>query len=282
MESDSQTARDMQSLEAADRILQTPPARDRDANGCLSDTVSQLLDRLGQRTVDLLAQRRQLLDLQALYRALLHCGDVLIQSRREQEMLVSLCAKLAQDTPFHAAWIGRPDSSHRFDVLAVAGEGTAAAHAALAPSTPGNGVSFVERAWTGKQLVVCNDTLADRTLRPWHEVCVANRWLSVLATPIFRAEQPWAVLALAAARRDGFDASTVEVCTRIGALLGRGLDELDLKNRIRSRQAHEARMARTDALTGLPNRLALEEYLPQAIARAPRRDRAGGRGARSR
>ena len=270
MESDSQTAREIHGLETGGSILQAPPARERDANGRRADTVSQLLDSLGQRTVDLLAQRQQLLDLQALYRALLHCGDVLIQSRREQEMLVSLCAKLAQDTPFHAAWIGRPGSSKRFDVLAVAGEGAAEAHAALVPATVRSRVPLVERAWSGKQLVVCNDTLADPALHPWHEDCAENRWLSVLATPIVRAERPWAVLALAAARREGFGGPTIEVCTRISALLGRGLDELDLKNRIRSRQAHEARMARTDALTGLPNRLALEEFLPQAIARARR------------
>ena len=270
MESDSQTAREIHGLETGGSILQAPPARERDANGRRADTVSQLLDSLGQRTVDLLAQRQQLLDLQALYRALLHCGDVLIQSRREQEMLVSLCAKLAQDTPFHAAWIGRPDSSNRFELFAVAGEGAAEAHAALTPSTDRDSVSLVEKAWTGKQPVVCNDTLADPALHPWHEDCVANRWFSMLATPIFRAERPWAVLALAAARRDGFDAPTIEVCTRIGALLGRGLDGLDLKNRIRSRRAQEARMARTDVLTGLPNRLALEEYLPQAIARSRR------------
>ena len=38
-----------------------------------------------------------------------------------------------------------------------------------------------------------------------------------------------------------------------------------------SPQESEARLARTDPLTGLPNRLALEEYLPLALEQAMQR-----------
>ena len=243
-----------------------PCARDR-----LLESVSQLSESLGQRTFDLLAQRQKLLDLQALYQALLRCGDVLIQSRGEQEMLESLCARLARDTPFHAVWIGRPGSAGVFEVLGLAGDGADQVRAAPPRLTDQQTASIVVRAWNKQALVVCNDTLGEPTLQPWHAGFAAHRWLSLLALPILRGERMWAILALAAPRRAGFDAATIELCTRVAGLLGRGLDEFDLKDRIRSLQAQEARMARTDALTGLPNRLALEEYLPRAIARARRR-----------
>lgn len=54
-------------------------------------------------------------------------------------------------------------------------------------------------------------------------------------------------------------------------LWGRGLAELDAKSRSQAWQVQDARMARSETLTGLPNCLAIEEYLPQAIACARRR-----------
>ena len=271
MEMDRQLAREVLARQAGDaRALpledEDPHARDR-----LVGTVSGLTDALAQRTFDLLLQRQQLLDLQTLYRALLHCGDVLIHGRREHEMLANLCAKLAGDTPFHAAWIGRPGPCGTFEVLALSGEGAEQVRRDPPRLTDGETASVVVKAWNTGLLRVCNDTLADPTLQPWHAGFSTHRWRSILALPIVRGNRVWAILALASPRRGGFDAGTIEVCTRIGALLGHGLDELDLKERIRSLQLQEARMARTDPLTGLPNRLALEEYLPPAIARARRR-----------
>ena len=271
MDVDRQMVREVQARQAGEARAVPLEAHDPLARSRLVETVSGLSDALGQRTFDLLLQRQQLLDVQTLYRAWLHCGDVLIQCRHEQEMLASLCAKLSSDTPFHTAWIGRPDPSGVFEVLALAGEGTEQVRSAPPRLAQGETASVAVKAWSSGSLCVCNDTLADPTLQPWHAGFSAHRWLSILALPIVRATRVWAVLTLAAPRREGFDAGTVEVCTRIGALLGHGLDELDLKERIRSLQLQEARMARTDTLTGLPNRLALEEYLPPAIARARRR-----------
>ncbi len=273
MEVDKRMAREIRGQQSGQPPVEPQPHGERsaDVENELAATVSQLTDRLGLRTFDLLTQRQQLLDSQALYRALLHCGDVLIQSRDEPGMLESLCAKLVQDTPFHTAWIVRPEQSDVFAVLALAGGSAEQACRQPARTTGADTAPVVGEAWRTRQTVVCNDTFADPTLQPWHEAFAAQRWHSVLSIPVMRAEQTWAVLSLASPRRGCFDAQTIGVCSRIAALLGHGLDELDLKNRIRSRQVEDARMARTDMLTGLPNRLALEEYLPEAIARARRR-----------
>ena len=271
MQVDMQMGREIQARQSAGPVGAARRDPLHDSRDDIAQAVSDLTERLGQRTFTLLRQRQQLVNLQALYRALLHCGDVLIRSRREPEMLQSLCAKLVQDTLFHAAWIGRPGQSGVFDVLAHAGTATGQVPAAPPRLMDEERASVWVKAWRARQLVVCNDTLADPSLQPWHADCAAHQWLSVIAIPITRGGQMWAVLALASARRDCFDAPTIDLCSRIIALLGHGLDEFDLKKRIRSLRAKDARMARTDSLTGLPNRLALEEYLPQAIARARRR-----------
>ena len=271
MEVDRQMAREIDSLQTAHAAGDAVSAPARDAREDIAQTVSQLTDHLGQRTIALLGQRQQLMNLQALYRALLHCGDVLIHCREEQQMLDSLCTKLVQGTVFHTAWIGRPGQKNVFDVLALAGEGAEQVRAAPPELTDRECASVIVRAWNRQRPVVCNDTLTDPTLRPWHAGFATHRWLSVLAIPITRAAKIWAVLVLASPRSGCFDEATIEVCTRIAALLGHGIDELDAKSRVQARQAQDAQIARTDMLTGLPNRLALKEYLPQAIARARRR-----------
>lgn len=270
MEVDRRMAREIRALQSGALSAAALDPLD-GARDDVARTASELTEHLRQRTFTLLGQRQQLMNLQALHQALLHCGDVLIHCRREQEMLESLCTKLVQNTLFHTAWIGKPGQSHVFEVLALASQEAEPVRAAPPQSATEEAVSIVAKAWKRQQLVVCNDTLADRTLRAWRAGFAEHRWFSVLAIPIMRAGQMWAILVLAASRRGCFDAPTVEVCSRIVALLGHGLDELDANDSARTRHAQDARVARTDALTGLPNRCALEEYLPQAIARARRR-----------
>ena len=237
----------------------------------IARTASQFTEHLRQRTFALLGQRQQLTNLQSLCRALLHCSDVLIHSHLEQEMLESLCAALVQDTPFHTAWIARPGQSGEYDVLMLGSQGVEKARAAPRESTSEEAASVVIKAWNSQQPVVCNDTLADPTLQPWRAGFAERRRLSVLAVPIMRAGRMWAILVLASPQCGCFDAPMVEVCSRIVALLGRRLDELDAVDLAGSRPAQEAPMARTDTLTGLPNQCVLEEHLRQAVARARRR-----------
>jgi diguanylate cyclase (GGDEF)-like protein len=87
---------------------------------------------------------------------------------------------------------------------------------------------------------------------------------------VFRSGTIWATLALISHVAGVFDRDTIALCTSAAELLGRGLDELDLRQRLVEQESREAHRARHDALTGLPNRLALLQELPQAIARAQR------------
>lgn len=266
---DLQLAREVRALEVAsnDSVIAVRSIDETQLR--VADTLGQLLDSLVQRTFDLLHQREQLSNLQKLYRALLHSGDVLIQSRSEQEMLDSLCSKIVHETPFHAAWIGRPRAdAELFEVLAMFGEGTRQVDEARPRLTSEYRSSMTVRAWTGQQLLYSNDTLADPILAHWHDGLARHRWLSALAAPIMRGGTIWAVLTLASPQRGTFDEQTVEVCSRIATHLGRGLDEFDLKANIQSLRNAQALLARTDPLTGLPNRLALDEYLDAAIRRA--------------
>ena len=218
-----------------------------------------------------LDKRRQVRSLQRLYQALMHEADVLLRARSEPDMLRRTCKALIHKTPFHAAWIGQPDEqSGTVRVLAQAGEGGAELGGLALPLDSADHTPLVVRAWVKQRMVFNNDHLSDAQLAPWKDFLVRHRWHAALAAPVRRAGRPWGVLVFVSPDRGVFDLPTVALCARVAELLGHGLDEFDLRERLAQQQTAEAHRARHDALTGLPNRYALEQYLPQAIARAQR------------
>ncbi|MDA8384529.1 MAG: EAL domain-containing protein [Betaproteobacteria bacterium] len=213
-------------------------------------------------------QRRAYLELERLYRALMRAADVLLQAEDEQAILQETCARLVDDTMFHAVWIGRPGPDGLFRVLARAGANAAMVDAVRVPVDHPDAV--VSAAWRRAETAFHNDQRA-AVPGPWREALIRHDWAAVLGTPIRRGSVVWAVLVFVAPGRDVFNASSVELCERVAALLGRGLDEIDHKAAMATLRLEESHRARHDALTHLPNRLSLAERLPQAIARAQRR-----------
>ncbi len=224
------------------------------------------------RGLQMLWQRLRIQQLQRLYRALLAEGDVVLQTRNVEEMMARTCSKLVRGTIFHAVWIGRPGEDGLFRVLARAGSGAELVDE-LRISVNDEG-PLVARAWREQTLVHYNENLKVQHTSAWLDKLRRHGWASALAAPIRRGGEIWAVLTFVAPEAQAFDPQSIEVCRRVAALLGHGLDELDLKENLRRLQSEEARRARLDSLTGLPNRLALEQHLPQAIARARRQGRA--------
>ncbi len=215
------------------------------------------------------AQKRAYANLEKLYRALMHEADVLLQNDDEASILSETCARLVSDTMFHVAWIGRPGADGFFKVAAKAGENASLVNDIRVPLDHPRAVAA--QAWRRGRTVHNNDQIAALAGGAWVDALVRHRWAAALGTPIIRDGTPWAVLVLVAPQRDVFNASTVELCERIAGLLGRGLAEVDRRAELEALRSEEARRARHDMLTGLPNRLGLTQHLAQAVARAQRR-----------
>lgn len=222
------------------------------------------------RGLQAISQRERIDRLQNLYRALISEGEVVLQSRSAEEMLQRTCDTLATDTQFHAAWLARPDDSGAFRVLARAGEGAQQLDHFRVHLNDANRAPLVLRVWDTQTLQVCNDLLRDPDMQPWHPSLSRHRWHAALAAPVRRGDALWGVLVFTSPLAQAFDEQTIALCEQVAALLGYGLDELDVKERLSHLQRVEAHRARHDTLTGLPNRYALEQYLPEVIARARR------------
>lgn len=217
------------------------------------------------RALDQIAQRLRIEHLHRLHRALMAEGDVVLQARNVEDMLQRTCDRLVRGTLFHAVWIARPDPSGRFEPIAWAGAaGPGARDLRL------DGGSPPARAWASRHLAIDDDCALANSAGEWAAVTSALHCGSALAAQVLRGGEPWAVLVFAAPQAESFGPGTVDVCQRVARLLGHGLDELDLKSRLQRLHSEEAQRARADQLTGLPNRYALEQHLPQALARARR------------
>jgi diguanylate cyclase (GGDEF)-like protein len=206
---------------------------------------------------------------QRLYRALINAVSAMLSAEDEAEKCRAVCDTLVDNTLFNAVWLAQPDLSGRMHMRAHAGNGEeiiARLHWQIDTDAPSLPVTV--RCWREECLVYTNDPATDFAGITGYEHMMDCRWRGVLAVPVLRGGQIWAVLTFTTQRTDGFDEKSITLCRRVAELLGQSLDRLDTSRNLEKLRHEEARRARRDALTALPNRLALEEYLPKAQERA--------------
>lgn len=221
-----------------------------------------------ERGLQNIRQRNQIMRLQGLYRALMQQADVVLRTRTASDMLIGTCERLVHDTPFNAIYLRRPNVEDQMVVVASTGSGAEELPNVIPVLAEDARDQLVVRAWLTQKTAVENDLLGNVNLAQYHPFLKKHRWHSALVTPVWRGGKMWSVMGFVSEQYEVFDAQTVELCERVAELLGRGLDELDNKQRLVTLQSEEAYRARHDRLTDLPNRFALEQYLPQALARA--------------
>lgn len=215
------------------------------------------------------AQHARLERQQGLYQALLSAGDVILKSSNDVAMLNGICSHLAQCGLFAAAWVVQPDATGRFHGLAASAADAYGGVEQLALSAQ-DATGPVGRAWLSGRLEYNNDHRDDPSLASRLAILQSKGWVSGVAVPLRRGGKPYAILGLAGRQVGMFDEEVLTLAAQIGGQLGQGLDELDLKRNLEEERSKQGYLARHDALTGLPNRLALLESLPQALARARR------------
>lgn len=204
-----------------------------------------------------------------LLRVILAEIDTLIGARSEAEVLQSACTRLLETGLFVAAWVAQPEASGALRFITAAGD-AASTEAALEPLRLGTTAALAQ-AWETQKLVraATTDTVL---LEPWLPYGVPGWQMEALVLPLRRAGAPWALMGLVALNGEDVDTAMLPMLERVAELIARALDELDLKHALESERTRQAHLARHDALTGLPNRLALEQELPLALARARRHE----------
>jgi diguanylate cyclase (GGDEF)-like protein len=194
------------------------------------------------------------------------------QAGSVQTILRRLCGELVADGMFLSSRVGVMEADGTYRGLTMRGALGPRAWRRLAaridPADIHESVSAL--AWRTAATHVINDIGADSRFAPWHGVARQYGVHAVAVVPIFRGGKRWAVLGVDAAEPGAFDGNVKQLVRQLAGMIGRALDELDQKSAVRVGRATPAALPRLDGL-GLPNRLALDEYLHGRLAGGGRR-----------
>ena len=235
--------------------------------GDMGEDIGRGLERL-----DLIAAQQEALRAHErqgeLMRTVFSQIDVLIASRSESELLETACTRLLEGGLFAAAWIGQPDDAGYVHLVAAAGHARETLDG-LEMRVSQHGADALSRTWFEGRRAVETD-VGSVLIQPWQAYALADCVQEAVTLPLRRSGRLWAMLVLVANDSTDLDAIVQDTLLRTAELISQALTEIDLKQLLQARESEQAHLARHDALTGLANRLALEQHLPHAMARARR------------
>ncbi|MCE5360402.1 diguanylate cyclase domain-containing protein [Candidatus Igneacidithiobacillus taiwanensis] len=207
-----------------------------------------------------------------LYQIFLREGDILMRSRSPQTILRRTCHRLVEHDFFTTAFVLQPNASGYFVPLTAAGK-TSHLVGQLRLSLEDCGPpTLFHRAWREGRLHYRNTE--EETSYPGTTLnFAAFGWNSLAAVPILHEAAVWALLVVTSDLYNYFDNTLLATLARTAKLLGFGLDELALKNRIEAEREEQSWRAEHDPLTSLSNRSGYLRMLPTLLQRNREADR---------
>jgi diguanylate cyclase (GGDEF)-like protein len=207
-----------------------------------------------------------------LYQIFLSEGDILMRSRSPQTILRRTCHRLVENDFFTTAFVLQPNASGYFVPLTAAGKNSNILGQLRLPVEQRDPSTPFHRAWREGRLHYHH--AGEETSYPGTTLnFAAFGWNSLAAVPIHHADAVWALLVVTSDAYDYFDNTLLAALARTAKLLGFGLDELALKNRIEAEREEQSWRAEHDPLTGLSNRSGYLRVLPTLLQRNRAADR---------
>ncbi|WP_372865799.1 EAL domain-containing protein [Pseudomonas sp.] len=214
-------------------------------------------------------------EVQRLNRALstrVAVNHALIHASNEPALLKEVCRVLVAECGYRLAWVAfhQEDPAEPERQVAYAGNDHGfIARGQVWASSP-EGKAYIQRLdaelETGRPLVIRH--LLDAPLDEQLEEAIEHGFASAIVLPLRVDDRLIGKLVIMAIEADAFDEQEVELLFATANDLGFGIATLRTRARALEAEATIRRMAYTDELTGLPNRLRLRELLEQAIAEA--------------
>jgi diguanylate cyclase (GGDEF)-like protein len=213
-------------------------------------------------------------ELQRVHRALrtLSASNrALLRAEVESALFAEFCRIAVEEGGYRLAWVSRAehDADKTARPIASAGfdEGYLESIRISWADTPlGHGPTGTAIR-TGRFSVIQN-LLTDPREAPWREATLAHGYGSLLALPLRVEGAIFGAISIAAPEPDAFGDDEVALLSETAEDLAFGLETLRMRARGREAEETIRRMAYFDALTGLPNRLQLQERLGAALDEA--------------
>ncbi len=222
--------------------------------------------QLQGRTLEQLAALSRALQFNAM---LAQANQVIADAEDVQVLFKAVCEIAVRHGQMKLAFIGVPGADQRFRVLASAGE-TGYLDGLIISSDPtiAEGRGSMGQAWRDGK-VRYNQSFANTpNLGPWKTRARNAGFGASASLPILRQGAVTAVLSVYHAQENIFSVDLQQVLEELSRNISRGLERIFLQRRLVHEQDKQRYLTIHDALTGLPNQLALDQHLPGALARA--------------
>jgi diguanylate cyclase (GGDEF)-like protein len=215
-----------------------------------------------------ISNRQRMGQQQSILQSLVDEIDVLIRAQNETEMLQRTCAQLVGSGFCDAAWVVNMSQHAGTQVLAERMRSSCAPRDQLPGNLAPEVMSLVASAWSHDRPEYAQSESASAASRSQLKRGASVVPSRAAAIPVHRGGHAWGLLVILADADNPFVEDVRNLLERVAQLLEHGLREFDYKERMREEHHEQRRLARRDGLTGLFNRVALLEQLPQKLAQA--------------
>ncbi len=202
-------------------------------------------------------------------------NQVIATTEDAHSLFTAVCEVAVQYGQIKLACIAVPDSHQRFRFLASAGE-TGYLEDLFVSTDPAipEGLGSMGCTWRARRAHY-NSSFDDSVVRlsPWRDRAKRFGLEATATLPIMRGETVKALFCVYHAQPGVFDGDLQKLLEELALNVSRGLERIFLRRRVEHEQAKQRYLTINDPLTDLPNRLALDQHMPGALART-RKDNA--------
>jgi diguanylate cyclase (GGDEF)-like protein len=219
-----------------------------------------------------MASKSEILRLNRALKVLSRCGDTLVKAKTEEDLLVGICRTTVESGNYRTAWIGFAENDPDKSVRPVASFGEdngylAEARISWSADAP-SGRGPVGTAIRTGQTQASQDISVDQTLAPWRDTLIEHKYRSVVALPLKDHDRVFGIFIIYAGETDAFNPEEIRLLEQLADDIAFGI--LAHRSKAERERAEEQalRLSKTDALTGLPNRVELIAHLQRSIKHA--------------
>ncbi|NMG00112.2 EAL domain-containing protein [Aromatoleum toluolicum] len=191
----------------------------------------------------------------------------LLRARDEGTLLQDMC-RVIVDHGYLIAWVGYAQHDEQRSIRPMSCVGLDSKVLEATPLTWGDtglGLGPTGTALRTGRPVIGRNILNDPALGQWRDEAIVHGHAAISAFPLRIDGELLGNLSITAADADAFDEAEVRLLAELADDLAYGIANLRIRERHREAEKTIERMAYEDALTGLPNRLALCERLRAAL-----------------
>jgi diguanylate cyclase (GGDEF)-like protein len=191
------------------------------------------------------------------------CSNALLHIGEERCLMTGVCRILVQYGGYAMAWVGTAEADVARSVRPVARFGMAADyldHVAISWGDGDSGRGPTGSAIRSGQVQVNADFCVNDKVSAWRQQALAYGMQSSIAVPLVYEKQVLGVLNIYALQARAFGRAEVRLLQELGNELAFGIHALRMRQHRLEAERTIDFLGRHDALTGLPNRLWLQEH----------------------